>query len=331
MIIEARAFARAGLLGNPSDGYFGKTISISVKNFGAHVSLFETPELRIEAQDDDRNVYRSIFDLVDSIGSVGYYGGERLIKAAIKRFCEYCRESSIRLPNRNFTIRFRSNIPRQVGLAGSSAIVTAAMRALMRFYEVEIPQEILPTLILNSETKELKINAGLQDRVIQVYEGCVYMDFAREVVEKKGHGRYERLDPKLLPPLYLAYRQDLSKVSGEVFNDVRTRFEAGDPHVIGTLKRIAELAEEGREVIQAKDYKRLNELIDENFDNRTKIMKISDANMALVETARKCGASASFPGSGGAIIGMYKDDEMLTRLMVEVRKLRARVIKPYIL
>ncbi|MBN1307986.1 MAG: hypothetical protein JXA18_08725 [Chitinispirillaceae bacterium] len=30
MIIKERACARAGLLGNPSDGYFGKTISVIV-------------------------------------------------------------------------------------------------------------------------------------------------------------------------------------------------------------------------------------------------------------------------------------------------------------
>ena len=59
MIIETRAYARAGLLGNPSDGYHGKTISISVRNFGAHVSLYQTPELRIEPQIQDKNEYDS--------------------------------------------------------------------------------------------------------------------------------------------------------------------------------------------------------------------------------------------------------------------------------
>ena len=59
MIIETHAYARAGLLGNPSDGYFGKTISIIVANFGAHVLLYETPELRIESSDSDRNVYKN--------------------------------------------------------------------------------------------------------------------------------------------------------------------------------------------------------------------------------------------------------------------------------
>jgi glucuronokinase len=60
-------------------------------------------------------------------------------------------------------------------------------------------------------------------------------------------------------------------------------------------------------------------------------MNISDSNMQLVQTARKCGASAKFTGSGGSIIGMYADDDMLTRLVVELKKIKARVIKPYII
>jgi hypothetical protein len=38
-VIRARAYARIGLLGNPSDGYFGKTISVSIQNFYAEVAL----------------------------------------------------------------------------------------------------------------------------------------------------------------------------------------------------------------------------------------------------------------------------------------------------
>jgi len=53
--------------------------------------------------------------------------------------------------------------------------------------------------------------------------------------------------------------------------------------------------------------------------------------MELVQTARNCGVSAKFTGSGGSIIGMYKDDEELTRLVIAMRKLKARVIKPYII
>ncbi len=331
MIIETRAYARAGLLGNPSDGYYGKTISIIVKNFGASISLYETPELRIEEMDVDRNTFRNIYHLADSVKLTGYYGGTRLIKASIKKFVEYCESTDRRLKNKNFTIRYRSSIPRQVGLGGSSAIVTATIKALMTFYEVEIPKHILPTIILKAETEELAINAGLQDRVIQVYEGCVFMDFEKEHLLNNGFGKYNYIDPELLPKFYLAYKVELGKVSGMVFNNVREKFEKGDPLVVETLAELAEVAEQGKEAILKKDYASLKKLVDRNFDLRCKIMNISNSNMELVLTARNCGASAKFSGSGGAIIGMYEDDEMLRRLIVNLQKVNARVIKPIII
>jgi len=331
MIIESLAYARAGLLGNPSDGYFGKTISIIVRNFGAHISLYESPELNIEAREEDSNLYRNIYHLVESVNLTGYYGGARLVKAGIKKFAEYCESNNHKLSNKNFTIRYYSSLPRQVGLAGSSAIITATMRALMRFYEIEIPLELLPNLVLSAEVDELGINAGLQDRVIQAYEGCVYMNFDEKAFKQQGHGIYERIDPSLLPNLYIAYKVDLGKVSGTVLNDVRSRYLKGDTIVIDTLKEIAECAEAGKKAILEQDFSKLGELIDRNFDLRSKIMQISEQNWELINTARSCGASAKFTGSGGSIIGIYEDDEMLTRLVVELKKYNARVIKPYIL
>ncbi|MFQ5603898.1 MAG: mevalonate kinase [bacterium] len=330
MIIEARAYARAGFLGNPSDGYFGKTISIIVRNFGAHISLYETPELQIEPQQQDLNVFRNIYDLVESVHLTGYYGGSRLIKAAIKKFGEYCDANQINLKNKNFTVRYYSSIPRQIGLAGSSAIITATMRALMQFYEVEIPLEILPNLILSVEKDELGINSGLQDRVIQTYEGCVYMNFDQAIMNEKQHGLYERIDPALLPKLYIAYKTELGKVSGAALSGIRSKYEKGESAVLANLSKIAELAEKGRDFLLKKQTSKLPALMNENFDLRQKIMFISANNLEMVETARRCGASAKFAGSGGSIIGIYKDDEMLTRLHVELRKINARVIKPYI-
>ncbi len=331
MIIEARAYARAGLLGNPSDGYFGKTISVSIKNFGAHILLFESPELVIQTAEEDRNNYRNVYALIERIRQTGYYGAERLIKAAIKKFVEYCLAKGLPLENKNFTIRYHSNIPRQVGLAGSSAIITATMRALLQFYNISIPKEVLPTLILNAEVEELGINAGLQDRVIQVYEGCVYMDFDERFLRKHGYGRYSPLDPSaIVQHLYVAYKTDLSKVSGTVLNDIRIRYEQGDQEVRNTLKEIASLAFKGKVLIEKGDLEGLNDLINRNFDLRRRIMRISASNAEMVETARRCGASAKFAGSGGSIIGLFKDNDTLTRLIVEMKKINARVIKPFI-
>ncbi len=330
MIFESRAYARAGLLGNPSDGYFGKTISISVRNFGAHVSLYESPELHIEQQEEDRNIFRNIYQLVESVDLTGYYGGDRLVKAAIKKFVEYCEVQSFKLHSKNFTIRYRSSIPRQVGLAGSSAIITATIKALMAFYEVEIKNELVPNLVLSVETEELGINAGLQDRVIQTYEGCMYMDFDKNIMNRQGHGDYERIDVNQLPNLYIAYKVNLGKVSGSIFNDVKTRFQEGESLVVNTLAEIAEVAADGKKAILDGDHELLAKLINKNFNLRAKIFNISESNHELIKTARKCGASAKFTGSGGSIIGTYPNDETLRSLIINMQKLNARVIKPFI-
>jgi glucuronokinase len=60
-------------------------------------------------------------------------------------------------------------------------------------------------------------------------------------------------------------------------------------------------------------------------------MTISASNLEMIKAARSCGASASFTGSGGAIIGTFEDDEMLKRLLYNLKKINARVIKPYII
>jgi glucuronokinase len=330
LVIETRAYARAGLLGNPSDGFFGKTISISVRNFGASITLYQSPDLHIEPEPQDGSTFRSIYHLRESVSLLGYNGGIPLIKAGIKKFGDYCEENGIRLANRNFTVRYRSSIPRQVGMSGSSAIVVALFRALMQFYKVEIPIEILPQLVMVTETEELGITAGLQDRVIQCYEGCVYMDFDKQLIEKQGYGFYERIDPQLLPKLYVAYNTNLSKVSGKVHSDVRTRFDRGEKDVIDVLGQIAGKAKDAHTALMEGRPDELHQLMNENFDLRCKIYNVPESNKKLINAARACGASAKFAGSGGTIIGSYRDDDMLNQLFVELKKHNARVIKPFV-
>lgn len=329
-IIKTTAYARAGLVGNPSDGYFGRTIALIVKNFSARVVLYEWPELEIILSQQDRCCFERISDLVQDVKLSGYYGGLRLIKAAIKRFADYCNQAGIPLHDRNFSLRYETDIPRQVGLAGSSAIVTAVFRALMQFYGVSISKEILSSLILSVETRELSIAAGLQDRVAQVYEGLVYMDFDRAYLEAHNHGVYEPLDPALLPPVFIAYRTDLSEISGVFHNNIRARWEAGDREVIEAMKHVADLALEGKECLLRKDYRRLGELINENFDTRARIYKLDPRNVEMVMTARRVGAPAHYAGSGGSILGIYQDDEMLSRLRSAFAAMNCRLLLPQV-
>jgi len=330
MIIRTHAFPRAGLIGNPSDGYYGKTISFAFRNFRAEVLLYETPELEILPNTRDHSRFESLNNLVSDVRLFGYYGGIRLLKAAVKRFHDYCVAGNIRLHDRNFTIRYSSNIPHLVGLAGSSAIITACVRALMAFYEVRIPKQEQANLILSVEKEELWIGAGLQDRVIQVYQGLVYMDFNKEHMEKHGYGRYEEIDPALLPPLYIAYRADLSEGSEVLHNDLRFRFDRGDADVLDAMRFWIELAEKVRGALVARRLSDIPALLNANFDRRVKVCRISEGNIKMVQAARETGASAKFTGSGGAIIGTYRDEKHFAEIQKHLIPLGVSVIRPEI-
>ena len=328
MIIHTTAYPRAALIGNPSDGYFGKTIAFTFSNFSARVTLYESPELEIVPSSRDGSTFSSIEALYEDVRLFGYYGGIRLLKSAIKSFYGYCREHGIELHDCNFTIRYDSDIPNLVGLAGSSAIITAALRALLDFYDVTIPKPQFANLIRAVENRELGISAGLQDRVAQVYQGMVYMDFDKALLDRQGFGHYEPLGLERIPPIYIAYRTDLSEGSEVFHNNIRDRFDRGEPEVVNAMSYWANLAVQAKEAMRQGDWPKLSGLMDANFDMRKKIFQLSEGNLRMVDTARALGASAKFTGSGGAIIGIYGEEAVFDKLVAAFAPQNVRVFKP---
>ncbi len=329
-MIETYAYARAALLGNPSDGYFGKTISLLVRNFRSRVILYPSARLEIKPSKADMPVFESLADLYQVTRWRGYYGGIRVIQALLVRFMDYCREQRIELEDRNFTLEYETNIPLRLGMGGSSAIITAALRALCRYYGIEIPLPVQANLVLETETRELNVPAGLQDRVIQVYEGLVYMDFARELMEERGYGNYEPLAPALLPSIYVAYRTSLSEGTEVFHGNVRERWLRGDQEVVEAMHTWGSYAERGRAALLERDYDELDRLIDANFDLRARIYRISEGNLEMIRRARSTGASANFAGSGGAIVGAFRGAPMYQALAEALRPLGIAVIRPLI-
>jgi len=326
-MIQTIAYPRAALIGNPSDGYHGKTIAFVFKNYSAQVTLLPSDRLHIIPCERDRLSFANVHQMTDEIGQFGYYGGVRLIKAAIKRLHDHCGQHGIVVDDRNFTISYSTNIPHRLGLAGSSAIITAAIKAMMQFYGIDIPRPALANLILSVEKDELNIGAGLQDRVAQVYGCPVYMDFDKTLMEHHGHGLYIPFSKELLPTLYLAFRTDLSQGSEVTHNDLALRHAKGDPNVLAAVEQWKLLTAQVWERLQAGN-KDIAELMNQNFDVRSKVVTISKGNWALIDAARGVGASAKFTGSGGAIIGTYTNETMLAQLKGAMRKINAVVIKP---
>lgn len=331
-IIRKRAYARTGLIGNPSDGYHGRTLALIVRNYSASVVLYEWEDLEIVLSQEDRSRFSSIHELHRDVELHGYYGGVRLVKATIRRFADYCLQKNIGLREENFGIRYESTIPRNVGLAGSSAIIIATLRALMEFYQVEIPLEVQPSLALSVETRELGITAGLQDRVAQVYEGLVFMDFAPEqtwIIDDLECGRYERLDPALLPPLYVAFSRQAGEPTEVTHGPLRSRYDQGDKAVRAAMLKFASITDRAKDALLAADHAAFAKLVDDNFDLRASICDLSPAHVEMIETARAAGASAKFAGSGGAIVGtLPAGEDGYEKLTAAMRGIGCTVLRP---
>ena len=353
-VVKARSFPRAGLLGNPSDGYFGKTLSFAFADYCVDLTLSESTKMRFVPGEVDDATFDSPENLVRDIRLYGYYGGIRMLKAVAKLFFEYCFEHGLTLPKVNFAAEYKINIPRLVGLSGSSAICSAMLKALCRFYEVEIPLEYQPTICLEAEKFELGINCGFQDRVIQIYNGLVFMDFEKSFVESHNYGRYERLDPSPLFPLsssllalssslphlpsslnlYIAFDPNRAEESGQAHKKVKRLFEEKQPDILAAMTEFADIAQQGRDLLVAAQSVRSNwhsqfaALVNANFDLRDKIFNVAEQNRRMVMTARKSGASAKFAGSGGAIVGTYEDEAQFARLQRDLAEIGCTTFKP---
>jgi glucuronokinase len=299
----ATTYARAALVGNPSDGYGGRTIAFTFSELQAEVTVKPSERVIVDAE----------------------RGEGALLRAAYGRFAAHCIDTGAN--PEPCLLSVRSSIPPAVGLAGSSAIVIAALRALQDFNDVTIEDVDLPTVALAAE-EDLDIPAGLQDRVAQVFGGLVYMDFEPELLAANGHGSYERLEPDLLEHAYVAWSPSLSVTSARFHGALRRRFHAGDPDVVAALGQMADLTERARACFEARDLDGVAALVDANFDLRRRLGPLEPEHVRMVETARSAGASAGYAGSGGAISGFVADPDQRADLEAALRGLGCTVIKP---
>ena len=117
----------------------------------------------------------------------------------------------------------------------------------------------------------------------------------------------------------------------EVFhNNIRDRFNRGEPKVVQAMTHFAGLAAQGRDALLAGDAERLAALMNENFDTRRGIYQLPPWQIDQIEVARRCGASAKFAGSGGAIVGTYQDEPMFDNVRANLSLAGSRTIKPMV-
>jgi len=348
--IEESCPARIGLMGNPSDGFEGKTLSFLLENFAASV-VIKAPEpplspttVHLEPHPElDPFVFGDAGSFALHTTLHGYYGGLRLVQAACQVFTRLCMQSGncAAVLSRGFVLRYSTTIPRMVGLSGSSAIIIATFRGLLRYYglslcDLGLTRDEMPTVMLDVERRELGISAGLQDRVIQTFGGLVHMDFGPEAVRRKREtvaaasaasfssaaslaatssligGDYTLLSPSMLPPLYLAYNVAVGGDSGKVHSTVRDRWAAKEPTLIAGMQALAGYADEALLALQQGDASRLAAIMRLNFSMRRSLYGdavVGLSNIAMIERAESLGLSAKFTGSGGALVCARSDGQ----------------------
>lgn len=304
-------YARAGLLGNPSDGYDGKALACTVRNFAARVTADPSDTFAI-VTDGTRLVFESREHALDPALPVAGTGLARLVHAALRRFGHDL------VPGARFetplTLSVGTTIPREVGLAGSSAVIIATFRALAKHQGATPPPFEVAEQALATETDDLGIAAGAMDRVIQTYGGVMVMDLATPRTEAS----YRRLDPALLPEVILAWDTQSGTSSGVAHGDLRRRWLRGDRDVLAAIAALRDLVDRGVLALEQGDHSTLADLFDENFALRCRIFHVGERDRGMVEVVRGTGAAAKLCGSGGAIVAVLRDgvdgEEVITAL-----------------
>jgi len=263
--------ARVALAGNPSDGYGGAVVAIPVHDLTAMASVTESDRFTVRTSSADL---------------------KRLLTATADAFAD----AQFELPA--VTLSASTLIPRSAGLAGSSALVIATLRALAAWTNHRWDPIDLAELALSVERDRLDIAAGLEDRLVQAVGKPLLM-------MSKPVGFRELSVPAEMT-LFVAWNPYGSEPSSTIQRSLRRRFDGGDPEVTGAMVDLAVQAAGARRAVEAGDQLLLSEAIDRTFDIRASIIEIDSTQQMLIDIGRAEGAAVNSAGSGGSVVGLAR-------------------------
>jgi glucuronokinase len=301
VVVRASASARAGLVGNPSDAYGGAVVAAPVPGLVAEVVVADADRLSVEGPPDESS-WPGVGALIEHVGRYGHEGGQRLVTAAVARLARAAGGGAV--DERPFVVRWTTGIPRSVGLAGSSALVVATLRALAERWGLALAPDELARLALEAERDELGIGAGLMDRAVQASGATVLVD---------GAG-FRPLTAPAPIPLAVAWDPAAAAPSGRYHARLRRRFDDGDPVVVDAMTELAGLAREAAVAVERGDAGAVAELVAATWRVRRGLGAVAPAHEALVEAAASAGLAATSAGSGGSIVAVAPDLGVLDRL-----------------
>jgi len=300
-MIQASAPARAGVIGNPTDGYGGSLISCTL-GCRAKACLSESNRLELVFE-GEKTVIRSERDLrLD--------GGVFDIAKSVIRY--------LKIADRRFRLEGASEIPLRSGLAGSTAMLAAVYGVVCKFLGLNTSRYECAETIRHIELNYMDIQCGYQDQYMTVFGGLNYIDFrTKEVYRDPSEEVYATVEPLAdfvdnLP--FVLIHTGVQRISGSVLRPVRERWLDGDPAVVEGYREIGELARLGKKALLGRDWEQLGALMNRNHEIQQELGASGEVNDRYIELARSngaLGAKLAGAGGGGTIIALHLEPDQL--------------------
>jgi galactokinase/mevalonate kinase-like predicted kinase len=319
-MIHASAPGRTGLVGNPTDGYGGTVISVSLSE-RAEVSLLPADETVLEIG-GHRTPVRDRSDLVLD----GSYTD--IAKAVLSMFDAAVTEHA-------FHLRAETTIPIQAGLSGSTAMLVAILGAVLRLLDLSLNRYEIAETARKIEFEIMGVTCGFQDQYMGAFGGLNCMDFrGKDPRQDAANPVFATVEPlaHLIPeiPLVLA-NTGVRRLSGSVHKGLRERWLEDDPAVVAGYERIAQLAREAKPAMLAGDWVCVGQMMNENHAIQRDLGGSGEANERLIAAALEAGAwgaKLAGAGHGGTVALLHPEPEVAISAMQAAGATRVIAVTP---
>ena len=297
-------------MGNPSDGFGGAVLGTVVPGLEASVTATESTGVVIVGPNVTEQ-WPSLAMWRDDIASHGVRGEQRIIVASLFTLAEHVRRTHHDSADRSgVAVSWSTDIPRSVGLAGSSALAVATIDAVASCWGVTLDRRVCAALALSAERDVLGIAAGWQDRIVQAFGRTVLVDTAiMTEVDGVSVPHVRTVDPVPVR-LVASWNADLATSSDDYHAPLRR-----DPRSLAApMAELAAVARHATASLERGDIPAFAAAVDEGWRIRQSCVPLHSDHAALIELVRASGVAATTPGSGGSVVAICPNSDAVDQV-----------------
>lgn len=202
----------------------------------------------------------------------------------------------------------RSDVPPGSGLGASGALDVALLAALAKGRDEQYDAEQLAELGYQLEAIELGLQGGRQDQYGAALGGWHELGFGGAGVDIRRIPMSVAQADELADMLVIAFTGQ-THFSPQTHDRVWDAYEAGRAETVAALRAIRDLGTEAGAALRAADWRRLAEVVDENWRQQQRLdATISTPVVQRVERAMRAagawGIKATGAGAGGCLLAI---------------------------